>query len=1052
MAFDKGRYDKTVEKILSETTDPLMAKLLKGAAAKIGDQIAKGTTATKAVQASLRGLPADMLDALKPGLFQAACSGYGIWPEMVAKPEAVTSTLTETPWTADKMKLSERLHGTSSKMRDAIVGEIKTAMRQNDSWRATAKKLYDGYGAKTTINPADLPQFMAKLVDSARHAAAMGHLDKKAELAYQREVRKAGKLIAKLDKGGTTSGLRAGYSQLLQATNDITEERLQKAIMVATEERARYYADRIARTETARSWFDGFLAQHADDEDVIGYQWVLGSNHPYADLCDMHSKADFYGMGPGAYPKTKIPVYPAHPHCRCHLSPIYEDEAPEPKEYDPAAGDRYLRDASPKTRKAILGVAGEKAWAAGKLPWESAAGKRGWTGHIDIPGRIRTGMIAPKEPGPEAEPTVYEPPELAYDKDKTAWHDMKEPPIPEVIAKGTASIPAAFTFMSWVRSGCPPMPGPEYTWTRTKGAKTGEWVAKGRKKTATPSKPTATAAPAVPTPSTPAKPTAPTTATPVSTTVTTTIKAAAAPTAAKTAFEMATEADLTTVKSLGGSTGAQLAELADGTKVVVKGGASQDHLRNEYVASKLYNAAGVLVPDARLIKGKNGPLMISKYIDGSKTWDDFESAGKDVAQARRTVSKGFVADAIFANWDVAGAGGDNLLVKSADSIYRIDNGGALLFRARGARKSTPITLAGEPYIEELRSLRDHGRNPITAKIFQDLTDKDIADQIEEFAKRRPAIIQALADMRGEIPDAMLNEIQDFIDARIEAALKFANEVKNPPKATAKGIRKQYMPAVDAKKAMARLKPSPTEKQRQEKLTEKAVSEYMAINKVPASKKKQVQAAAINTLQTAVNQAKVCHRINPHIITDFLLPGDGRIKSQFETGSSNGALDEYSRSKAENEMFGYERSMERKERPVYGYMSDDPRAEAQGNLGCGASHYGSVIFVMKEELRKRTTVTFGDSLGLGAIPCPAEKVTLEAGTMRPGKIATLNSGKTKTVDSLLSSSICYSYVECQFHGGLSLDDVATVIIPKGRVPGWAELKKKLEDNGFDVEVY
>ena len=78
------------------------------------------------------------------------------------------------------------------------------------------------------------------------------------------------------------------------------------------QEKSRYTADRIARTEMARAWADGFLADIMQDDDVVAVKWKLSSRHPVFDVCDMYSKANMYNLGSGIYPKSKIPT-----HCLC---------------------------------------------------------------------------------------------------------------------------------------------------------------------------------------------------------------------------------------------------------------------------------------------------------------------------------------------------------------------------------------------------------------------------------------------------------------------------------------------------------------------------------------------------------------------------------------------------------------------------------------------------------------------------------------------------------------------------------------------------------------
>lgn len=74
-----------------------------------------------------------------------------------------------------------------------------------------------------------------------------------------------------------------------------------KAIDVATQERARYFAERIARTEKARAYMDGVMYHYANDPDCVAFKWKLSSCHPCDDICDLYARADLWGMGEGIF-------------------------------------------------------------------------------------------------------------------------------------------------------------------------------------------------------------------------------------------------------------------------------------------------------------------------------------------------------------------------------------------------------------------------------------------------------------------------------------------------------------------------------------------------------------------------------------------------------------------------------------------------------------------------------------------------------------------------------------------------------------------------------
>lgn len=73
------------------------------------------------------------------------------------------------------------------------------------------------------------------------------------------------------------------------------------AIGVANPERARYFAERIARTEKARAYMDGVMYHYAHDPDCVAFKWKLSSCHPCDDICDLYARADLWGMGEGIF-------------------------------------------------------------------------------------------------------------------------------------------------------------------------------------------------------------------------------------------------------------------------------------------------------------------------------------------------------------------------------------------------------------------------------------------------------------------------------------------------------------------------------------------------------------------------------------------------------------------------------------------------------------------------------------------------------------------------------------------------------------------------------
>ncbi len=139
-----------------------------------------------------------------------------------------------------------------------------------------------------------------------------------------------------------------------------------------------------------------------------------------------------------------------------------------------------------------------------------------------------------------------------------------------------------------------------------------------------------------------------------------------------------------------GSNPGGLFQAPDGVKWYVKTNPSTNRLRNEVLASKLYRAAGIDVPDIKMASRQGKPALISKLIGGNhKDIKTIEGSGQ--------LRSGFAVDAWLANWDVIGQTGDNIIFNDRNKPVRIDLGGALLFRAQGGHKgnqfgNTPMEL------------------------------------------------------------------------------------------------------------------------------------------------------------------------------------------------------------------------------------------------------------------------------------------------------------------------------------------------------------------------
>jgi len=206
------------------------------------------------------------------------------------------------------------------------------------------------------------------------------------------------------------------------------------------------------------------------------------------------------------------------------------------------------------------------------------------------------------------------------------------------------------------------------------------------------------------------------------------------------------------VQSLGGSTGAKLVKGIDAIarKFVLKKGANEPHLKEEMIADSIYksfeedriggkfNTMKTKVPDSESYQDVDGAMVkLSNFHVGESLADVLNGkTSLDVDRVKKGLQQGFVLDALIGNWDVVGLGSDNILVDQQHDVYRIDNGGALRFRAQGTSKGSKFR--DQP--EEIWTMMDKNLNAPSAKAFDGLTFNDVKKQADFLYENRDLIL------------------------------------------------------------------------------------------------------------------------------------------------------------------------------------------------------------------------------------------------------------------------------------------------------------------------
>ena len=174
------------------------------------------------------------------------------------------------------------------------------------------------------------------------------------------------------------------------------------------------------------------------------------------------------------------------------------------------------------------------------------------------------------------------------------------------------------------------------------------------------------------------------------------------------------------------------------------------------------------------------------------------------------------------------------------------------------------------------------------------------------------------------------------------------------------------------------------------------------------------------------------------IDQFL--ADPRFKTQFETRTTGGVLDLEGRANAEFAGLGAPLDLDPRERPIYGYVNLGPRAQNR------VSQYGDVTFVLKDNVRERTTVTMDDSLyNFGRSQVAGTPINAPQKASWDGQFTSLYKyNQTGDLNEIFEE---VSYVEIQIQRGVGIGDVRGIIDRKRRLT--ASQRQQLNDRGVEV---
>lgn len=483
-------------------------------------------------------------------------------------------------------------------------------------------------------------------------------------------------------------------------------------------------------------------------------------------------------------------------------------------------------------------------------------------------------------------------------------------------------------------------------------------------------------------------------------------------------------------KHLGGSSEVTLRKYMGGLYVFKKErdrSTGKGQLESEVSADSIYKALGYEAPNSVLLKDDKTGLLYkaSKYID----YPGIKELGAIPASERKEfyheISKGFALDALLGNWDVVGRGFDNILCyrdsNNKPHVVRVDNGGSLNYRARGAEKPDFLT---NFEVSEIESMRTTDPGNI---VFADLTTEEIKAQFKEIIEKKGLIMDLLPN----------SAIQNVIEKRLEWVEKnYLTEEPFKEELESKETLRSDMPSLVTQRYFDKgwddleLKGNPELKSHIKSHIIEIEREFKDAYKKEATKMgmsvEEYKAVLQDLVEKIIEKSKGHIAIRHDTVLPLIFAPDGRFKSQFETSTSGGAMSPTSRSQTEYGFFGFKNDLEfeAEKRPIYGYMTNQQTGWTGEGYRPSVGHYGDTFCKIKDEkFKSSATFTVGDSLHQydHQAATPVGKPHFTSFSQPPGKDE-IDSIK-KYINGEVSS--LNGYIEVQYHDQLQLSDIETV---------------------------
>ena len=234
----------------------------------------------------------------------------------------------------DGLNLSERVWRWKKELKEGLKKTLLNQAKIRNSAQQIAYELQYTIEqiekGKFTITMAEeqLPEIVRKLKQTALLSASNGGDLKE----WRKVVKQVEKYMEKLTDN-IQYGLKPSYKKLIKDLEKAIIERSEKAINEAIKwwiyDKQLYRLKVISRTEMSNAYHLSVIMSAEKNPHIVGFRWTLSKTHKIRDICDDLAHKDHYGLGPGVFPKDKVPLIQcqaSHPQCLCRIVPVTATE------------------------------------------------------------------------------------------------------------------------------------------------------------------------------------------------------------------------------------------------------------------------------------------------------------------------------------------------------------------------------------------------------------------------------------------------------------------------------------------------------------------------------------------------------------------------------------------------------------------------------------------------------------------------------------------------------------------------------------------------------